>query len=59
MHSPYQKYPILTLPLNKTTIKNPKLLPLFVMNDKRQVTERFLEKDREKEQDKPCMPVGG
>ena len=46
-------------PKYKTTIKNPKLLPLFVMNDKGQVTERFLEKDREKEQGKPCMPVGG
>ena len=34
-HSPYQKCPILTLPLSTRLLSKPKLLPLFVMNDKR------------------------
>ena len=39
-HSPYQNCLILTFPLSTRLLSNPKLLPLFVMNDKGKITER-------------------
>ena len=41
-HSPYQKSPILTLPLRTWLLSYPKLFPIFVMNNKGQGTQAVI-----------------